>query len=62
VRRSTLNSILFAANQHCQTLERAESSAKTVDGSLPESRTGVVLDEKYGKPQCQKMVSGTDLT
>jgi hypothetical protein len=61
VRRSTLNSNHFAANQHCQTLEVAESSAKTIDGSLPERRTGVVLDEKCGQPQCQKMVRRGDL-
>ena len=61
VRRSTLNSNHFAANQHCQTLEVAESSAKTIDGSLPERRAGAVLDEKCGGPQCQKMVRMGDL-
>src|SRR5882757_4292430 len=60
--RSTLNSNHFAANQHCQTLEETESSAKTVDGSLPERRSGAVLDEKCGRPQCQKMVRKGDLT
>ena len=59
--RSTPNSQLFAANQHCQTLEEAESSGKTVDGSLPERRFRAVLDEKCGEPQCQKMVRGIDL-
>src|SRR2546429_3875840 len=59
--RSTPNSILFAANQHCQTHWMAKSSAKTIDGSLPGRRSGVVLDENYGSPQCQKMVRGTDL-
>jgi hypothetical protein len=34
--RSTLNSVLFAANQHCQTLWKTKFSAKTIDGSLPE--------------------------
>jgi hypothetical protein len=59
--RSTPNSELFAANQHCQTLEEPESSAKTIEGSLPERRSGAVLDEKCGKPQCQKMVRRGDL-
>src|SRR5258708_40000381 len=44
--RSTPNSQLFAANQHCQTLWTRKSSAKTIDGSLPGPRSGVVLDEK----------------
>jgi hypothetical protein len=61
VGRSTLNSILFAANQHCQTLESWESSAKTVDGSLPRAPLRAVLDEKDLKLQCQKMVSWADL-
>jgi inorganic triphosphatase YgiF len=59
--RSTPNSQLFAANQHCQTLEEPESSAKTIDGSLPERRSKAVLDEKCGEPQCQKMVRRDDL-
>src|SRR5882724_4159425 len=59
--RSTPNSRHFAANQHCQTLEKSESSAKTVDGSLPGPHFPAVLDEKYGRPQCQKMVSRGDL-
>src|SRR5207245_11065451 len=59
--RSTPNSVLFAANQHCQTLWTAKSSAKTIDGSLPGRRSGPVLDEKYGRPQCQKMVRTDDL-
>jgi len=41
--RSTPNSVLFAANQHCQTLWTAKSSAKTIDGSLPGRRSGPVL-------------------
>ena len=61
LRRSTLNSKHFAANQHCQTLRTPESSAKTIDGSLPGPRPAVVLDEKYGRPQCQKMVRRGDL-
>ncbi|QHO71442.1 hypothetical protein ACH79_01220 [Bradyrhizobium sp. CCBAU 051011] len=60
--RSTQNSRLFAANQHCQTLVDAQISAKTIDGSLPRRRSGAVLDEKYGRPQCQKMVRMGDLT
>jgi hypothetical protein len=59
--RSNPNSELFAANQHCQTLEKSESSAKTVDGSLPERRFMAVLDEKYGQPQCQKKGRRGDL-
>src|SRR5260221_3333386 len=61
--RSTPNSRHFAvaANQHCQTLEKSESSAKTVDGSLPGPHFPAVLDEKYGRLQCQKMVSSDDL-
>jgi hypothetical protein len=39
----------------------AESSAKTIDGSLPGARSDAVLDEKAGKPQCQKMVRWVDL-
>ena len=35
----------------------ARSSAKTIDGWLPRQRPRAVLDEKYRKPQCQKMVS-----
>jgi hypothetical protein len=58
---STLNSRHFAANQHCQTLEEAKSSAKTIDGSLPGGRSEAVLDEKYARPQCQKMVRRGDL-
>jgi len=61
VSRSTLNSVLTAANQHCQTLEKLKSSAKTIDGLLPELRFDVVLNEKYLKLQCQKLVSGVDL-
>ena len=59
--RSTSNPVIFAANQHCQTLEETEISAKTIDGSLPGSRSEAVLDEKYGRPQCQKMVRRGDL-
>ena len=39
----------------------AKPSAKTIDGSLPERRFGHVLDEKYRKPQRQKMVRIDDL-
>ena len=39
----------------------AQSSAKTVDGSLPERRSAPVLNEKYGPPQCQKLVRWADL-
>src|ERR1700675_581443 len=60
--RSTPNSVQTAANQHCQTLEVTESSATAIDASLPERRTAVVLDEKCGQPQCQKMVRRGDLT
>jgi hypothetical protein len=59
--RSTPNSRLFAANQHCQTLGTLESSTKTIDGSLPGRRSAGVLDENYGSPQCQKMVRMGDL-
>jgi hypothetical protein len=38
-----------------------ESSAKTVDGSLPEAASGNVLDEKAVGPQRQKMVRVGDL-
>ncbi len=38
-----------------------ESSAKTVDGSLPEAASGQVLDEKAVGPQRQKMVRMGDL-
>ena len=57
----TPNSVLFAANQHCQTLWTAKSSAKTIDGSLPGRRSGVVLDENYRSPQRQKRVRIGDL-
>jgi len=59
--RSTQNSTHFAANQHCQTLWTLESSAKTIDGSLPGQRRAAVLDEKCARPQCQKMVRRGDL-
>ena len=36
-------------------------SAKTIDGLLPGSRSGAVLNEKYPSPQCQKSVRGVDL-
>ena len=39
----------------------AQSSAKTVDGSLPGRRSVVVLNEKDAPPQCQKLVRWTDL-
>src|SRR5690242_6765239 len=38
-----------------------ESSAKTVDGSLPDAASGHVLDEKAVRPQRQKMVRIGDL-
>src|SRR3954470_5379956 len=38
-----------------------ESSAKTLDGSLPAARVGPFLDEKRQWPQCQKMVSRGDV-
>ena len=60
--RSTPNSVLFAASQHCQTLWTAKSSAKTIDGSLPGRRSGVVLDENYGSPQWIKRVRKGDLS
>jgi len=40
----------------------SEFSAKTVDGSLPEHRSGFVLDEKCGRLQRQKMVRWIDLS
>ena len=39
----------------------AQSSAKTLDGSLPGRRSAPVLNEKYGPPQCQKLVRWADL-
>ena len=39
----------------------AESSVKTIDGSLPRARSDAVLDEKAPKPQCQKIVRWADL-
>jgi hypothetical protein len=60
--RSTPNSQHLAANQHCQTLLDAQISAETIDGSLPGPRSGAVLDENYGRPQCQKRVRKRDLT
>ena len=38
-----------------------KSSAKTIDGSLPGCASRAVLDENYGRPQCQKMVRRGDL-
>ena len=60
-RRSTPNPVLFAANQHCQTLWTTKSSAKTIDGSLPGRRSGAVLDEFCGRLQWGKRVRNGDL-
>src|SRR5204862_6029885 len=39
----------------------AQISAKTIDGSLPGRRSGPVLDEFCGRPQCQKRGRMDDL-
>jgi len=38
----------------------ASSSAKTIDGLLPRAGARAVLNDKCGKPQCQKMVKRAD--
>jgi hypothetical protein len=38
----------------------ASSSAKTIDGLLPRAGARALLNDKCGKPQCQKMVKRAD--
>ncbi len=57
-----MNSEQTAANQHCQTLWKPDPRPKPLTVYCRRGASEPLLDEKCLKPQCQKMVSGTDLT
>ena len=59
--RFPVNSILFAANQHCQTLWKSDSRPKPLTVRCRRSASAFVLDEKCGPRQCQKSVRWVDV-
>jgi hypothetical protein len=58
--RFPVNSELFAANQHCQTLWKPDPRPKPLTVYCQRSASKPVLDEKYRKPQRQKMINPKD--
>src|SRR6202030_4357670 len=59
--RFPVNSEHLAANQHCQTLWKPDSRPKPLTVCCQSTLPCPVLNDKCGRPQCQKLVRRADL-